>query len=246
MVFVVENLNKRFGRKEVLKDMSFKLSEGLVYGLVGTNGSGKTTLFNLVSGFLQPDSGLIRYKNTQLTKHPSHRRRYLGIGRTFQDLRLAMEQTVEENIQVCLEKITNSFWGSDWLPINHKSNKDIRLTTESIAEDFGITDLLKVEVRYLSYGQQKLLTLACCVASKSEFLLLDEPVTGISPKTKDKIAQIVQQLRTEGKTLLVIEHDPGFLSPICDEVLFLSGGKIRKFSSYEELRKDQYVQEDYV
>ena len=167
-MLVLSEITKFFGDVRVLNGISLRLEKGLVYTLKGGNGSGKTTLFNMISGFLKPTGGTIRFRNRSITKSTPHKINRLGIGRTFQDLRLATQLTVYENILLALEKTMFAF-PTRW----QKSRIDEILEKLSLSEK---RDELAGEI---SYGQQKLLTLGCCIANDADLLLIDEPVAGI-------------------------------------------------------------------
>jgi len=212
-VLVLSEITKFFGDVRVLNGISLRLEKGLVYTLKGGNGSGKTTLFNMISGFLKPTGGTIRFRNRSITKSTPHKINRLGIGRTFQDLRLATQLTVYENILLALEKTMFAF-PTRW----QKSRIDEILEKLSLSEK---RDELAGEI---SYGQQKLLTLGCCIANDADLLLIDEPVAGIDADNREKIVALVKDLKGKGKTILQIEHNVNYIEATSDRIFCLESG----------------------
>ena len=212
-MLVLSEITKFFGDVRVLNGISLRLEKGLVYTLKGGNGSGKTTLFNMISGFLKPTGGTIRFRNRSITKSTPHKINRLGIGRTFQDLRLATQLTVYENILLALEKTMFAF-PTRW----QKSRIDEILEKLSLSEK---RDELAGEI---SYGQQKLLTLGCCIANDADLLLIDEPVAGIDADNREKIVALVKDLKGKGKTILQIEHNVNYIEATSDRIFCLESG----------------------
>ena len=211
----IQNLHKSFDDVQVLNGVNLHLEKGLVYTLKGGNGSGKTTLFNIVSGFLSPTAGTICFKGEKIAKFAPYKINRLGIGRTFQDLRLATQMTVYENILLSIEKKAFAFPTK-----SQKDRIDEILNKVSLAEK---KDELAGEI---SYGQQKLLTIACCIANDADLLLIDEPVAGIDKNNQRKIIEVICLLKSEGKTILQIEHNASYIEETSDYVLHLEKGII--------------------
>jgi len=211
----LKNIHKSFGDVRVLNGTNLRLEKGLIYTLKGGNGSGKTTLINIISGFLKPDEGNVELNGKKIMRFLPYRVNRMGIGRTFQDLRLAAQMTVYENILLALEKRMFAFPGK-----NQQKRADEILKTVSLTEK---RNELAGEI---SYGQQKLLTIGCCIANNAEMLLIDEPVAGIDKDNRVKIIELVKQLKQEGKTILQIEHHPDYIKETSDHVLQMEKGVI--------------------
>jgi branched-chain amino acid transport system ATP-binding protein len=211
----IHNVSKTFGEVHVLNGLSLRLEEGRVHTLVGGNGSGKTTLFNVVTGFLPPSSGGLRFKGRELAGLPPHRINRLGIGRTFQDLRLALQMTALENVILARKRKMFAF-----------TTPEQTRQAEAVLERVALLHQRDTPAGELSYGQQKLLTIGCCIANDAELLLIDEPVAGIDQDNFKKITALVRGLRKNGKTILQIEHHPGYIEETSDRVLRLEGGRL--------------------
>lgn len=224
----IKELNKHFEGILALNDFNLTIEEGTILGIIGSNGAGKTTLFNAISGFLQLDGGDIRYKDESILGYPSYQIARSGISRTFQDLRLIMKLTVLENVLLSMkdqtgENIFQALLNSKKIKKEEEENKDrARALLKKLALEGKEDDLAE----NLSYGQQKLLSLSCCLASKSDLLLLDEPVAGVHPEVAKKILEILKELKEkEGKTILLIEHDLEAMISVSDRVVVMDGGR---------------------
>lgn len=234
--------------KQILKDLSLSLEQGKIYALMGSNGAGKTTLFNIISGFIKQKSGEIFFSEKNLTHTQAHQRNHLGIGRTFQDLRIITKLSVRENIILSMKENPTDNVLNALLPqsIYRNANKMLEQKADEIIAQFFLAQVQHSQAGEISYGQQKLLTLACCVANGATLLLLDEPVAGIQPEYRNKIATLIKQMKEQGKTTLLIEHNTGFIADVADKIFFLHDGKISTFENMEALKKDQQVMEAYI
>jgi len=213
----MRNVSKMFGDNCVLNGLNLRLESGRIHTLVGGNGSGKTTLFNIITGFLKPTSGELKFKGKDIGSLAPHRINRLGIGRTFQDLRLALQMTALENIILAQEKKVFTF-----------TTPEQSRQAEAVLEKVALAQQARTLAGELSYGQQKLLTIGCCIANNAELLLIDEPVAGIDKDNFKKITALVRGLGDSGKTILQIEHHPGYIEETSDHVLHLEGGRLRE------------------
>lgn len=211
----LREVTKSFGDVQVLNGVNIHLEKGLIYTLKGGNGSGKTTLLNMISGFLKPTSGVIRFQGRLITKFVPYKINRLGIGRTFQDLRLATQLTVYENILLALEK-----------KMFTQPTAAQRCKVEEILEKVSLGDKRNELASEISYGQQKLLTLGCCIANNADLLLIDEPVAGIDTVNQAKIITLVNDLKNKGKTLLQIEHNTSYIESTSDKIYYLENGVV--------------------
>ena len=211
----LKNIHKSFGDIRVLNGVNLHLDNGLVYTLQGGNGSGKTTLINIISGFLVPDEGIVEFRGMRITKFSPYRLNRLGIGRTFQDLRLVTQMTVYDNILLALEAKLFAYPTKE-----QKKCANIILDKVSLSEK---RDELAGEI---SYGQQKLLTIGCCIANDADLLLIDEPVAGIDKDNLLKITNLIKQLKQQGKTILQIEHNQLYINETSDWILNMEKGAV--------------------
>jgi len=249
LILQLKNITHSFSpEKQILKDLSLSLEKGKIYALMGSNGAGKTTLFNLITGFIKPQSGEIFFGEKNLTHLQPYKTNLLGISRTFQDLRIITKLSVKENIVLSMKENPTDNLMNALLPqsFHRNTNQALERKANEIIEQFFLGEVQNSLAAEISYGQQKLLTLACCVANDASLLLLDEPVAGIQPQYRNKIATLIKQLKEQGKTILLIEHNTDFIADIADQIFFLHEGKISNFDNMETLRKNQEVLNAYL
>jgi ABC-type branched-subunit amino acid transport system ATPase component len=244
----VQNVSKKFGGIRALSDLSFEIGSREILGLIGPNGAGKTTFFNVVSGFVPPDGGKVVFKGKDVTGFPPHRIANLGISRTFQDLRLIRQISVLDNVLLLFreqsgEKLRNVFF--DWRKSRDQETVN-RKEAMALLEDTGLAQKAGDPAEDLSYGQQKLLSLVCCLAAKSEVLLLDEPVAGIAPEMIERILGIIRKVPAKGKSVILIEHNLDAVMQTCDRVVFMDAGAKVSVGAPEEVRNDPRVIEAYI
>ncbi len=248
MKLEIKHIQKSFGENKVLKDVSFKTEQGKVYVLMGTNGSGKTTLFNIITGFLKPDKGKVVLNNEDITNQESFLINAKGISRTFQDLRLIEDLSVKENLLLAFKNQVGEKWWKALMPTKYyqSEQKENKLKADKILQETFIDNVAEQKAGEISYGQQKLLTLACCMANDSQVFLLDEPVAGVNPAYREKLTAIINKLKETGKTFLIIEHNTDFITQIADKIFFLNNGIVTEYDTYDEMRNDEQVKEAYV
>jgi len=244
----VNGLSKSFDGVRAIADFSCELRDGEILGLIGPNGAGKTTLFNVVTGFIAPEHGQISLKDNEITGLAPYRLANLGIARTFQDLRLIRQLSVLENVLLSFrsqpgERLGNLFFRSERSRQHEALN---RQTAIELLEDTGLGDKAGESADDLSYGQQKLLSLVCCLAAEAQVLLLDEPVAGIAPEMIDKILGIIRDLPVKGKSVILIEHNLDAVMQVCDRVIFMDAGAKVSEGTPEEVRNDPKVIEAYI
>ena len=248
MMLKVSNLNKNFDGVVALKDFSFEMRENEILGLIGPNGAGKTTFFNVLSGFIKQESGTIEFSGKDISSISSPKIVSTGISRTFQDLRLIRQIPVIDNILLSFnhqsgENVFNIYFN----PKGWKQVENIdREKALELLEYAGIKDKANDLANDLSYGQQKLLSLICCLAADAKLLLLDEPIAGLNPKMREKILRIISELPSKGKSAIIIEHDMDFIERICDKVIFMDMGEKISEGTAEEVRNDPKVIEAYL
>ncbi|NOS84694.1 MAG: ATP-binding cassette domain-containing protein [Ignavibacteria bacterium] len=245
----INNINFSFGRSgKLLDNISISFEKGKIYSLMGTNGSGKTTLFNILSGFLRQKSGMISFKNIDITNTPPYIRSNSGLGRTFQDLRIVPKLSVKENIILAMKGNPTDKWYNSVLPeVLFKTKLEaLKSTADKLISGYFLGDIKDSLASEISFGQQKLLTLACCAAGGADLLLLDEPIAGINPEYMKLIAVLLKQLKETGKTVFFIEHNTEFISSVADSVFFLDQGKIKEYGNVAEMSNDSYVKEAYL
>lgn len=244
----IHGIEKNFDGVRALAEFSCSLSSGEILGLIGPNGAGKTTLFNVLSGFMAPENGKITFKAKDITGVSPNRIANLGISRTFQNLRLIRQISVLDNVMLSSreqlgERLGNIFFR--WRKCSEQENTNY-MEAMSLLEETGLAKKAGDPAEDLSYGQQKLLSLVCCLAAKSEVLLLDEPVAGIAPEMIEKILGIIRELPSKGKSVILIEHNLDAVMRICDRVIFMDAGTKVSEGTPEEVRNDPKVIEAYI
>jgi len=247
-VLNIINVNKKFDGTIALDDFSLEIPRDSIIGIIGPNGAGKTTLFNAITGFLPLDSGKIIYNGKNLSRMPSYKIARTGIARTFQQLRLITRMTVLDNILLSFqdqagEHLKNTFLFPGQVKKQERKNRE---KANELLAFMGIEEKADDLVEDLSYGQQKMISLACCLASGADLLLLDEPVAGINPELIEKILKIIKKLQEAGKTFVLIEHNIEAVMQVCDRVIFMDEGKKIAGGDPESVRHDPAVIEAYL
>jgi branched-chain amino acid transport system ATP-binding protein len=240
-------LEVSFGGLRALQDCSFTVEQGRITCLVGPNGAGKTTIFNVITGFLRPDAGTVSFQGTPLDGMKPQAIVAAGIARTFQNLRLFVDLTALDNVLIALPAQTGEEpLAAIFRPL-HVARAQTRRREEAmqILEHVGLAARGNDFVRNLSYGEQKLLTVARGLATGAELLLLDEPASGLSASALDQIMALLRRLQSEGKTLLVVEHNTRVVQQIADEVLFLHQGHLMARGTPEQIISDPALAEIY-
>ncbi|MBL4600848.1 MAG: ABC transporter ATP-binding protein [Rhizobiaceae bacterium] len=224
----VENVSKSFGGIQALDDCTFTVRADEVTCVVGPNGAGKTSVFNVITGFIKPDNGTIKFDGQIIDGLSRQSRVHLGIARTFQNLRLFEEMSVLDNVLVCLKgrEATNPATAIFRPFYTSAVMKDKRERAMALLEEVGIAHKANDEASMMSYGQKKLLSIARILATDARLLLLDEPTSGLSASALDNMVALIHRLRDLGKTLLVVEHNTRIVQRIADEVLFLHRGTV--------------------
>lgn len=243
----VAGLDKSFGGLHALQDCSFTISQGRITCLVGPNGAGKTTIFNAITGFLRPDAGTVHFGGTKLDGLTPQAIVRHGIARTFQNLRLFTDLTALDNVLVGIAgQFGEGPLGAIFRPLR-AAREQRRRAEQAMAtlEHVGLANRARELVRNLSYGEQKLLTVARVLATGAELLLLDEPASGMSAGALDNIMALLRRLQNEGKTLLVVEHNTRVVQQIADDVLFLHQGHLMAQGTPQEIINDPSLAEIY-
>ncbi|HID57036.1 TPA: ABC transporter ATP-binding protein, partial [Candidatus Poribacteria bacterium] len=236
----LRKVTKKFGGLVAVNEASIAFSKGRITGLIGPNGAGKTTIFNLISGFLKPDSGSILLDGKRIDGLPPWEIAALGVGRLFQDVRVFGKLTALENVLLA----KNPQPGENPLLSLFRRRKVMKAERDNLEgarrwlEFVGLWEQRGALAENLSYGQQKLLTIARLLNGGFEVLLLDEPTAGVHPKMVKSVLDVIRRLTDEGKTVVVTEHNMGVITEICDWVYFLNEGKVLSFGLPHEVLGD--------
>jgi branched-chain amino acid transport system ATP-binding protein len=224
----VTNISKNFDGVQAVQDFSLSLEIGKITSLIGPNGAGKSTVFNIATGFLSPNAGQIAFDGKSLLDLSPWKITRLGISRTFQNLRLFKRLTALENVMLGRqhqtgENLLNAVFSFYEKAPEHRSHVE---KSEGFLDFVGLADKREDLAENLSYGQQKLLSIACALAAEPKLLLLDEPVSGVQPAMVEKVYSILKELvDKQKKTIFLIEHDIDFVLRISDTVVVMDEGR---------------------
>lgn len=247
-VVEIGHLIKDFRGLRALDDVTVAAREGEILGIVGPNGSGKTTLFNIISGLYRPTSGTIRILDTDVGGKAPYAVSLLGLARTFQNLRLFDRLTVRENVMVALDR-THTTWAWRYVvaPVAVTSaNRAIRRQADELLARYGLADFADSVPSELSYGVQRRVEIARAMATNPQVLLLDEPAAGLNGDEVGQLATIVRDIRANGVTVMIIEHNMGLVMSLCDRVVVLTSGSVIADGQPEEVASQPDVIEAYL
>jgi branched-chain amino acid transport system ATP-binding protein len=239
-VLATKNLTKRFNGIRAVDDLSIEVEKGKVTSVIGPNGSGKTTLTNVLSGMLPFENGTICVDSACLKKLKPHDSFLYGITRTFQEVRLFEQMTVLDNLLVVLTD-RNVFNG-----LFEKHSKFHLGRAEELLKKVGLWEKKSALGRELSYGQRKLLEIARALAVKADIYLLDEPFAGLFPEMRKIIVTVIKELRSEGKTVVLIEHNMDIIRELSDHVIVMDSGQLLAEGEAEDVLKKRSVIEAYL
>ncbi len=220
-------VSKRFGGLHAVNDVSFNVNTGTIKALIGPNGAGKTTLFNLISGVLRPDNGVIMFDGAAVQGLIPHQMASKGMARTFQHIRLFPKMTALENIMIGrhVHSTAGFLAGMLGLPYTRKEEKHIRAKSAAVLDFLGIAELSSTEATSLAYGQQRIVELGRALACEPKLLLLDEPAAGLNMRETAEMGKLIRRIRETGITVLIVEHDMSLVMNISDEIIVLSYGQ---------------------
>lgn len=240
----INGLSKHFNGVQAVQDVTFAIQSGTITSLIGPNGAGKTTLFNLICGFTEADSGLIRFCGTNLNGSVPHKIASMGIGRTFQNLRVIRRLSAFENVMLAFRNtgFTETLF-SCFKRNAEVGNEDMAY---ELLDFVGLSDKADEPAGDLSYGQQKLLSLACCRALGSSILLLDEPVAGVNQEMIVLILRLLKELRNSGISVFLIEHNLDAVMEVSDRLIVMDEGRIIADGIPSAVRENPAVIEAYI
>jgi ABC-type branched-subunit amino acid transport system ATPase component len=249
-ILELEDLKKKFGGITAVDGVSFAVEQGSITGLIGPNGAGKSTTFDLVTGFLRPDSGSVSFDGRPITGLPPHRIAQSGLVRTFQITREFPDMTVLENLMTAPknQRGESLFW-SVTPGARRRVVEQERELVERVWETvdlFEIDHLAHEYARSLSGGQRKLLELARALLTDPELLLLDEPMAGVNPTLEEKLLDRIHDLREDGYSFLLVEHDMDLIMEHCDRVIVMHQGQVLAEGEPADIRENEQVIDAYL
>jgi neutral amino acid transport system ATP-binding protein len=236
----IHGVSKAFGGIRALDACSLTVEQGSITGLIGPNGSGKTTLFNVITGYERPDGGTVTFNGADITQATPSRIFGLGLGRTFQLVRIFPRLTVMENMHIAVQRSGIRALLSRW------SAPHERARARELLDFVGISHLADAPAENLSYGQKKLLEFAMILIAEPKVMLLDEPAGGVNPTLASQLTDRIKTLNQRGVTFLVVEHNMQFVMSLCDKVAVMHRGTLLTEGNPQQVRGNPAVLEAYL
>jgi branched-chain amino acid transport system ATP-binding protein len=244
-ILQVKNINKRFGGLAALADVNLDIEQSTVHAIIGPNGAGKSTLLNCFVGRLKPDTGTVMFDGTSLLGIPPHEINQAGVSRVFQTPEIFGDLTLLENVMIpAFAKRDGAFTLNAWPDLRREG--DIKDKAESMLEDLGIGDKLKVTAATLSRGDKRRLELAMCLVQEPKLLLLDEPTAGMARADTNATVDLLKGIAAQGITMVVIEHDMHVVFSLADKITVMAQGTPIVEGLPEEIKGNAKVQEAYL
>jgi branched-chain amino acid transport system ATP-binding protein len=245
----IDKVTRRFGGLTAVKEVSFSVQPGQLFGLIGPNGAGKTTLFNLITGVYKPDEGSIILGESEVAGLPPHRITESGIARTFQNIRLFGSLSVLDNVKAaCHMRQSSSLFASLFRTSAYRTAEaGIESFSRRLLELMHLDGLANEEAANLPYGHQRRLEIARALATQPKLLLLDEPAAGMNPQESQELMHLIRRLRDEFHlTILLVEHNMKVVMGVCERIHVMDHGESIAEGSPEEIRRDPAVIEAYL
>lgn len=248
-ILEIDRVTKDFGGLRAVHDFSLSIEEGELVGLIGPNGAGKTTIFNMISGFYLPTSGDMRFRNTGIVGLEPHQVANLGVGRTFQNIRLFGSMSLLDNVRTAFHSRAGYGIFGAMLRNGHfmEKERDITERAHNLLEVVGLDDRADDRASALPYGDRRRLEIARALATRPTLLLLDEPAAGMNPHEVGSLMNFVVSIKEKfDLTVLLIEHHMRVVMGICERIAVISFGEIIGHGTPREVRKDPAVIKAYL
>jgi len=245
----VEGLSKTFRGLHAVEGYALSLRPGEILGIIGPNGAGKSTVFNLLTGHIHPTSGTIRFQGRDITHMPPDRIAKLGIGRTFQNIRLFPTMTVLGNVVCARQLHSRGDLASAVLSLPSFRRNEAQLVEESMEQLrlFGLDDRADAPATALPYGDQRRLEIVRALALEPRLLLLDEPTAGMNTKESADLLELIHRIRDQyGLTIILVEHNMPVVMSLCERIQVLNYGQIISEGAPDYVRNDPRVVESYL
>ena len=247
-VLSISGASKRFGGLQALANVSLNIRRGEVYGLIGPNGAGKTTFFNVITGLYTPDSGSFALNGKPYKPQAVHLVAQAGIARTFQNIRLFADMTALENVMVGRHiRSRSGVLGAVFRTRGfQREEAAIAARAQELLDYVGIGQLAHFRARTLSYGDQRRLEIARALATDPQLIALDEPAAGMNATEKVQLRALIERIRQDQRTVLLIEHDVKLVMGLCDRITVLDYGQVIATGTPAQVQKDEKVIAAYL
>ena len=245
----VKNLTKHFGGLTAVGDVTLELNEGELVGLIGPNGAGKTTLFNLLTGVYEPSEGTVTLDGHLLNGKAPYKIASLGLGRTFQNIRLFKDLTVLDNVLIAFGNhhkphALASFFR---LPVFYKTEEDLKNKALDLLKIFDLDKEAETLAKNLAYGQQRRLEIVRALATEPKILFLDEPAAGMNPQETAELTALIRRIKNEFNiTIMLIEHDMSLVMEVTERIYVLEYGRLIAHGTPDEIKTNERVIEAYL
>ena len=246
LVLDVDKIRKQFGGLTAVNDISFQIRAGQIVGLIGPNGAGKSTTFNLVTGVLSLTSGSVKFRGETISGLSSREISRFGLARTFQHVKMIPDMTVLENVALGAHTRGSKGVLSAMLRSNRAEEKRLFKEAQRQLERIGMGDYLHEQAGNLAMGPQRLMEIARALCADPALLLLDEPAAGLRHKEKQGLADVLRQLKSEGMSILLVEHDMDLVMQICDHLVVMEFGTLLTQGTPEHVQQDPLVRAAYL
>ena len=245
----VKNLTKHFGGLTAVGDVTLELNEGELVGLIGPNGAGKTTLFNLLTGVYEPSEGTVTLDGHLLNGKAPYKIASLGLGRTFQNIRLFKDLTVLDNVLIAFGNhhkphALASFFR---LPVFYKTEEDLKNKALDLLKIFDLDKEAETLAKNLAYGQQRRLEIVRALATEPKIIFLDEPEAGMNPQETAELTALIRRIKNEFNiTIMLIEHDMSLVMEVTERIYVLEYGRLIAHGTPDEIKTNERVIEAYL
>jgi len=247
-ILVTDGLTKRFGGQTAVDHVSLEVKAGQITGVIGPNGAGKSTLLGLVAGALPPDSGTVRFRGDDVTRLPTYRRSRAGLVRTFQVSGEFAKMTVIENLLVATPRQVGETWQGYLLGRRawQRQEAEAAERARAILQRFNMGNKERELAGSLSGGQKRLLEVMRALMAEPTMLLLDEPMAGVHPTVAHRVEDHLLDLRDDGITMILVEHELGAVGRLCDRVIVMARGRVLADGTMDELQGSHEVVDAYL
>ena len=245
----VKNLTKHFGGLTAVGDVTLELNEGELVGLIGPNGAGKTTLFNLLTGVYEPSEGTVTLDGHLLNGKAPYKIASLGLGRTFQNIRLFKDLTVLDNVLIAFgnHHKPHTFASFFRQPAFYKNEEELKNKALDLLKIFDLDKEAETLAKNLAYGQQRRLEIVRALATEPKILFLDEPAAGMNPQETAELTELIRRIKNEFNiTIMLIEHDMSLVMEVTERIYVLEYGRLIAHGTPDEIKSNERVIEAYL